>query len=169
MGRRGAPKPGAYVHQINVSNGGVPKRPVSEARITVNGVNGDRQRRRSIHGGPNRAVCLFALEVIEALRAEGHSVAPGSTGENLTLAGLDWATLKPGAVVRVGDTVVLEVTGYTAPCEQNAAWFLNGDYTRISQKRHPGCSRLYARVLREGVTRTGDPVRIYSPAISHSR
>src|SRR5437899_862580 len=78
-----------YVHQINVSNGGVPKHPVPEARITVDGVAGDCQRSPKIHGGPDRAVCLFSLEVIEALRAEGHSIAPGSSGENLTLAGLD--------------------------------------------------------------------------------
>jgi MOSC domain-containing protein YiiM len=56
--------------------------------------------------------------------------------------------------------VVLEVTKYTTPCEHNARWFLNGEYTRISQKRHPGCSRLYARVLREGVVKQGDRVRV---------
>ena len=149
----GAPR----LHQINVSDGGVPKRPVAHARITVAGVEGDRQRHPAIHGGPDRAVCLFSFEVIEALRAEGHSIAPGASGENLTLAGIEWPALTPGAHLFIGD-VRLEVTSYTAPCVHNAQWFRHGDYGRISQKRHPGWSRVYARVLVEGLVRQGDPV-----------
>jgi MOSC domain-containing protein YiiM len=99
------------------------------------------------------------LEVIEALGAEGHALAPGSAGENLTLAGVDWPSVKPGVRIAVGP-VALEIVSYTAPCEHNARWFLNGDYSRISQKKHPGWSRVYARVLIEGVVRTGDPVSI---------
>ena len=145
------------IHQISISNGGVPKRPVSEARITTLGVEGDRQRNPDIHGGPERAVCVFALEVIKALQAEGHSIAPGSTGENVTLAGLDWSALKPGDRLRIG-TVRLEFVSYTAPCVHNGRWFLNEDFSRISQKKYPGWSRMYARVLKEGLIRTGDPV-----------
>lgn len=147
----------AFLYQINVSDGGVPKLPVPEAMITVQGVKGDRQRSPKIHGGPNRAVCLYSLEVIRALQAEGHTIAPGSAGENLTLAGLDWSRLKPGDRIRVGPAR-LEITSYTAPCEHNARWFRDGDFSRISQKKHPGWSRLYARVLEEGVVRPGDPV-----------
>jgi MOSC domain-containing protein YiiM len=145
------------VHQISVSNGGVPKLPVAEAMFTKLGVEGDRQRNPDIHGGPDRAVCVFALEVIEALQAEGHPIAPGSTGENLTLAGLDWSTLKPGDRIRIG-SVRLELVSYTAPCVHNGRWFLHENFSRISQKKYPGWSRLYARVLSEGVVRTGDPV-----------
>jgi len=150
----------ARVYHINVSNGGAPKLPVPEVRITKDGVSGDRQRNPAIHGGPDRAVCLFSLEVIEALQAEGHSIAPGSSGENLTLAGLAWTELKPADRLCVGDAAELEITGYTAPCEQNARWFRDGDYKRTSQKRHPGRSRLYARVLSEGTVRPGDPVTV---------
>lgn len=147
-----------HVHQINVSNGGVPKRAVPEARITLDGVVGDRQRSPDIHGGPDRAVCLFSLELIEALRAEGHPIAPGSSGENLTLAGLNWGQIKPGVRLGIGETVRVEMVSYTAPCRNNAVWFKKGNYARISQKRHPGWSRLYARVLTEGTVRQGDPV-----------
>lgn len=150
------------MYQISVSNGGVPKHPVGEARITTQGVSGDRQRSPKIHGGPTRAVCLYSLERIEALRAEGHSIYPGASGENLTLTGVDWAALKPGDRVSIGDRVRLEIVSYTAPCEHNAGWFHDGDFSRISQKRHPGWSRVYARVLQEGLVRTGDPVFIES-------
>ncbi len=148
------------LHQVNVSNGGVPKLPVAEARITLQGVAGDRQRNRKVHGGPDQAVCLYSLEVIEALKGEGHPIAPGSTGENLTLAGLEWDRIKPGVRLRVGESVRLEVVSYTAPCEHNARWFVSGNFLRISQKRHPGWSRVYARVLQEGLVRQGDPVVI---------
>ncbi len=150
------------IHQISVSNGGVPKRPLPEARVTTLGVKGDRQRNPDIHGGPDRAVCLFSLEAIKALQAEGHSIAPGSTGENLTLAGLDWSALKPGDRIRVG-SVRLELVSYTAPCVHNGRWFLKNDFSRISQKKYPGWSRMYARVLTEGVIRTDDPV-VHEPA-----
>ena len=147
-----------HLHQISVSDGGVPKLPVPEARITVNGVAGDRQRSPDIHGGPDRAVCLFSLEVIEALQAEGHSIKPGSSGENLTIAGLDWPKLKPGDLLRIGDAVRLEIVKYTEPCRFNAQWFREGNFNRINQKKHPGWSRMYARVLAEGVVRPGDTV-----------
>ena len=45
----------ARVHRLNVSRGGVPKRPVAEARLTRKGLVGDRQAKPFIHGGPERA------------------------------------------------------------------------------------------------------------------
>ena len=150
----------AYLYQINVSNGGVPKREVPEAHIGAKGVSGDSQRSLNIHGGPDRAVCLFSLEVIQSLQAEGHAITPGSSGENLTVAGVEWAKLAPGDRIRAGESVVLELTSYTEPCERNARWFKDGEFTRISQKHYPGCSRLYARVLAEGRVRKGDQVLV---------
>jgi len=138
----------------------VPKSPVPEARITVNGVSGDRQRNLEAHGGVDRAVCLFSLEVIEALQAEGHSIKPGASGENLTIAGLEWAELKPGDRLRIGDALRLEIVKYTEPCRFNAQWFRDGNFNRINQKKHPGWSRLYARVLAEGIVKPGDPVTV---------
>ena len=41
--------------------------------------------------------------------------------------------------------------------------FADRDSMRISQKKHPGWSRLYARVLEPGTIRAGDPVRIGHP------
>jgi MOSC domain-containing protein YiiM len=150
------------VHQISVSDGGVPKLPIPEARITKAGVEGDRQRSLLYHGGQDRAVCLFSLEVIEALQAEGHSITPGASGENLTLAGLDWPKLQPGDRLSVGETVQLEIMSYTVPCQLNAQWFAKGEFKRISHKTHPGWSRLYAKVLREGRVKVGDAVDVVS-------
>jgi len=149
-----------HLHHISVSNGGVPKLAVPQARVTKDGVEGDRHRNTELHGGPDRAVCVFALEVIEALRKEGHSIAPGAAGENFTMAGLDWKHIGPGTRLSVGSEVQLEVLSYTAPCSHNTCWFTDGDFSRISQKKHPGWSRVYARVLSEGIVKQGDPVVI---------
>ena len=152
--------PYPHLCQINVSSGGVPKRPVLAAVITKTGVEGDRQQNLKVHGGPDRAVCLYSQELIERLQDEGHSIEAGSSGENLTLAGLEWEKLKPGDLLEVGPEVKLEVTSYTSPCEKNAQWFRDRDFKRVSQKINPGWSRLYAKVLREGVVRPGDEVVI---------
>jgi MOSC domain-containing protein YiiM len=147
------------LHAINISDGGVPKLQHKSCAVRRLGLEGDRQQDLEHHGGPERAVSLFSLEVIEALRAEGHPIAPGSTGENLTLAGLDWAGLAPGARLAIGE-VELQVASYAAPCNNINASFSDGRSVRVSQKVHPGWSRLYARVLKEGTVHVGDSVRV---------
>jgi MOSC domain-containing protein YiiM len=59
-------------------------------------LDGDKQRNLQHHGGPDRAIVLFSLEVVRALQEEGHPIATGTTGENLTVSGLDWPSLVPG-------------------------------------------------------------------------
>lgn len=151
---------GAHIYQLNLSSGGVPKTSVTTANLTTEGVAGDRQADRRYHGGPDRAVCLFSLELIEALQAEGHAIQPGSAGENLTLAGLDWSMLAPGIRLALGPDALIEITSYAAPCRTIANSFRGGDSQRISQKRYPGQSRLYARVLRPGQLAPGQPVQV---------
>ena len=150
----------AYIHQLNCSDGGVPKRAVTEAELTPNGLVGDRQAHPLIHGGPERALCLYALEVIEALQAEGHPIYPGSVGENVTVAGLDWTQLAPGARLALGAEVVVEITKPANPCDSLVASFTDGKFKRISQKLHPGQSRLYARVIKPGRLAQGQTVRV---------
>lgn len=149
---------------INVSNGGVPKLPVPWTDVTVNGVKGDRQDDRRYHGGPDRAVCLFSKELIEALQGEGHPIVPGAIGENFTLFGLDWTLMRPDVRIEIGD-VLLEITKATSPCKKIAGAFIDADFTRVSQKVHPGWSRFYARVLREGAVSTGDTTVLTMPSL----
>jgi MOSC domain-containing protein YiiM len=147
------------VSAINVSNGGVPKLPKPWAHVRATGVDGDRQEDRIFHGGPDRAVCLYSLDLIEALQGEGHPIVPGAIGENLTLHGVDWIDIRPDARLEIGD-VLLEITRATTPCHKIAAAFADGEFTRVSQKVHPGWSRYYARVLREGIVTAGDRVML---------
>jgi MOSC domain-containing protein YiiM len=149
------------LYAIHVSNGGVPKTPRDACRITADGVEDDRQRDLRFHGGPHRAVSLYSLDLIDRLRGEGHPIVPGAMGENLTLAGLDWSAMIPGTRLEIG-TVQLTLTSYASPCKNIAPAFRDEEFVRVSQKLHPGWSRLYARVDGEGVVTIGDPVHIVS-------
>ena len=146
--------------QISVSPGGVPKLPVPSAQVTELGLEGDLHRDMEHHGGPERALCIFAIEQIRVLQAEGHDVSPGAIGENLTVEGLDWERVTPGSRLELGAGVLIEVTRYTSPCFKIKKSFADGDISRVSQKSHPGGSRVYARVLTTGEIRRGDTVRL---------
>jgi MOSC domain-containing protein YiiM len=153
----GAPTQEGTVAQLNVSDGGVPKRPVEVAEVGDRGLVGDRQAARQHHGRPLQALCLWSLEVIGALRAEGHPIEPGAAGENITVAGIDWATIQPGTQLLIGD-VLAEVSAWATPCTKNAQWFVGRDFHRMDHELHPGSSRAYAWVREPGTVRQGDRV-----------
>jgi MOSC domain-containing protein YiiM len=152
------------VHSINTSSGGVPKFSRPWAHIRTSGVEGDRQQNRLFHGGPDRAVCLYSLDLIEALQGEGHPIMPGTIGENLTLHGVAWEQVRPDARIEIGD-VLLEITKATSPCQKIGGSFRDGEFVRVSQKVYPGWSRFYARVLREGIVSVGDRVIVTAPSL----
>jgi MOSC domain-containing protein YiiM len=152
------------IEQVSISSGGVPKLAVTEAVIGPLGLAGDGHNDRANHGGPERAVCLFAIERLEALAAEGHPIGPGSAGENITTHGIDWDHVVPGTRLRLGRDVLLEITRYTTPCKTNHAWFKDGDFNRMHQALFPGWSRVYAKVLEPGTVRPGDPIELVPAA-----
>lgn len=146
--------------QVSSSLGGVPKNPVvGPVRVDWSGLTSDTQHDRLNHGRPWQALCLWSAEVIDALATEGHPIGPGYAGENLTIAGLDWASVTPGLRLRVG-TVTMEATPYSTPCSKNAQWFVDGNFRRMAHDLHPGWSRIYARVIEPGVIATGDSVTV---------
>lgn len=157
-----------HVQQINASGGGVPKLPVELGHIGRRGLEADRQASRKHHGHAWQALCLWSADVIEALQSEGHPIGFGYAGENLTLSGIDWTVMRAGMRLRIGPEVVARLTGVAVPCKQNAAWFLDGRFDRMSHARHPGWSRWYAAVLEPGVVRPGDEVRELSPSDGRS-
>lgn len=156
------------VVQINLSSGGVPKLPVASAQLFRDGFWGDVQKNKKYHGGPERAVCLFSLALIHQLQAEGHPIYPGSTGENLTLQFEDYHLLVPGVVLQIGAAVRIQITDYAPPCKTIKRSFLQEKFTRIAQKQFPGSSRLYARVLQEGLIQQDDEVQIIDNASVNS-
>lgn len=150
----------ARIFQLNSSAGGVPKLGVREADVTELGLVGDDHNFPEIHGGPERALCLFSLDRILELQEEGHPIFPGAVGENVTISGLDWNQMTSGQRLALGDEVLIEITTFTSPCNSITDAFAGGKYQRISQKLYPGCSRVYARVLQPGRLTVGQKVRL---------
>ena len=149
--------------QVNVSEGGVPKRPVTSARITSDGVAGDRQRGVTVHGGPHRAVSILGIEAIRRVAAEGHPIGPGTTGENLTTEGFDVSGLPIGSRLAIGAEVILELSSVANPCRTIRDSFRDQRFGRLGIKTHPLDSRMYARVTRPGTVRADDPIRVSPP------
>jgi hypothetical protein len=159
----GALPPTAYgtVVQLNTSHGGVPKLPANAVDVDITGVVGDRQAVRRHHGRPWQALCIWSADVIDDLAAEGHPIAPGRAGENVTVRGLPWADVRAGVRLRLGD-VLAEVSVFALPCANNAPWFLQRDFTRMHHERGP-VSRVYASVIEPGRIATGDPAVLEPP------
>jgi MOSC domain-containing protein YiiM len=143
----------ATLAQLNVSQGGVPKRPVDFARVTRFGVEGDVQRNLKYHGGPNRAVCIYSEELYADLRSEGIDVTNGAFGENFTTSGIDLNALDKGDRLRVGDCLI-EITDVRVPCSTLKKWSDKLPKTII------GRSGWVAKVVEEAVVKSGDAIEV---------
>jgi MOSC domain-containing protein YiiM len=153
------PRAGRVV-SVNVNGGGVPKLPVEEQWVGRLGLADDRHEEPvPMHGGVDQAVCLYSMEAIGRLVAEGHNAFPGAFGENLTLEGIELDAIGPGDRLAIGEGgLAIEITWHAAPCKKQAQWFSDGRFARISGKTNPAEARWYARVISEGPVRPGDPV-----------
>ena len=147
--------------RLAISRGGVPKHAIEEAHVTPLGIAGDVQKHVKIHGGVERALCLFSLEVLEKIQTEGHPIYPGSAGENVLISGLPWEDLVHGSRLALGDEVVVEITRPATPCKVIAASFLEREHNRLGVA---GEMRLYAQIVSPGVMRVGQDARILNPS-----
>jgi MOSC domain-containing protein YiiM len=139
------------------SDGGAPKHSISEGVVGELGLEGDRQEHTKVHGGPTRALCLYSLELIQKIQAEGHPIYPGSTGENVTLSGIDWNALATGSRLQLGPNVLVELTEVAEPCKIIGASFIDHRFKRLEV---PGDMRWYCRVLTGGLVRIAMPVAV---------
>ncbi|MBI2308350.1 MAG: MOSC domain-containing protein [Rhodocyclales bacterium] len=134
------------------------KQPVAgPVRITREGLAGDAQADRRVHGGPEKAVHHYAGENYAKLAARFPQLADalvvGSIGENISTFGLDESTVCIGDVFRVG-TAVLQVCQPRRPC-----WKIDARYGATGITAHivdSGLTGWYYRVLEEGEARPGD-------------
>jgi MOSC domain-containing protein YiiM len=157
--RREPTKKTGAVTGLFVSNGGVPKSAVEQFEVGLRGAAGDRQKTRKHHGRAWQALCLWSNEVVDEFAADGHPIAVGSAGENISISGLDWTEVLPGARLTIG-SVTCEVSLYTLPCSKNAQWFFDGDFERMHHRRAVGVSRMYASVIEPGSIQVGDAVKL---------
>jgi MOSC domain-containing protein YiiM len=162
----------ASVLQINVSSGGVPKRPTLFGEITPNGVAGDRHAHPGIHGGPRQAVLLITSEGIEELKNDGFPLYPGALGENITTQGLDRRIVRIGQRYRLGQ-VIIEITKVRQPCEQLSPYgegiqkAVYDPDVKAGNTASPrwGLSGFYASVVQAGTLRPGDKITLLEEAV----
>jgi len=155
--------------QISISRGGLPKRPVTEALVTLLGLEGDAHAHLEIHGGPRQAVLLITAEAIDELKMSGYTIYYGAMGENLTTLGLDRRLLRPGQRFRVGSALI-ELTKVRGPCSQLDVYGpsiqaeVYDDQVKAGDTSSPrwAMSGFYAAVIRTGMIRANDIITLES-------
>ena len=151
--------------QVVVWNGksvltGIFKEPVT-GRILLKQFNfdGDEQADLSVHGGASKAVYAYPSEHYEYWRREfpEMELPPGMFGENLTVEGLDEASLHIGDRLRIG-TAEFIVTEPRMPCFKLGVRFGRMDIVkRFLDSRRSG---FYLAVEREGDVGAGDAIEM---------
>lgn len=140
------------------SPGGIPKTPIAEAQVSARGVEGDDWAHPKYHGGPEQALLLIGEEVLEELGRLGFALVPGALGENITTAGIDYADLRAGQGMSLGEEVKIELTKLREPC-RTLDVFNNAQAGRIQKHlKSQGRGGWYARVLQGGTLRKGDRI-----------
>ena len=130
-----------------------------------------RSRVRKDPSAPNlRQVHLVHRELFDELAGKGFEVGPGDIGENLATEGIDLLALPTGTHLHLGDEAVVEVTGLRNPCAQLDD-FAPGLMAAVLDRAPDGAlvrkAGIMSVVLRGGVVRPGDPVRVVLPDPPH--
>ncbi|AVH56365.1 MULTISPECIES: MOSC domain-containing protein [Streptomyces] len=116
-----------------------------------------------------RQVHLMHEELFDELREAGFAVAPGELGENVTTRGIDLLGLPVGALLRLGDEAVVEITGLRNPCAQIDN-FQEGLLKQVVGRDDSGIvykSGVMSVVREGGVVRPGDSVDVELPDGPH--
>ncbi len=102
----------------------------------------------------HRQVSLLAIESINKMRGKGLDVGPGDFAENLTTEGIDLVSLPVGIHISIGDEIILELTQIGKECHTGCAI-----YHQIGKCIMPK-EGVFAKIIRGGFVRAGDPIRI---------
>lgn len=157
----------AWIVQVNVSPGGLPKRPIAAGFVSQQGLRGDGHAHPEIHGGPRKAVLLIATETVDELIARGYPLSYGALGENLSTRRLALRELRIGDQLRAGGAM-LEITQPRGPCRQLDIYGagiqqeIYDQRVRVLDPTSPrwGMSGFYAKVIEAGPVQPGDIIAI---------
>jgi MOSC domain-containing protein YiiM len=148
--------------------------------IRGEGVEGDAHRgvtvkhRSRVAADPDqpnlRQVHLLHQEMIAEVNAKGFTIRPGDIGENITTEGIDLLSLPRGAMLVIGGTARLEVTGLRNPCSQLDG-FQQGLMRAFLDKAEDGeiirKAGIMTIVRDGGEIRPGDAIRVIPPDGPH--
>lgn len=122
------------------------------------GLAGDVQADRRVHGGPDMAVYSYAREDEDWWETQlGRELANGAFGENLTLRGVDVTAARVGERWRIGKAL-LEVSAPRIPCWKLGVKMDDPRFVKtFARALRPGA---YLRVIEEGELAGGDDVEL---------
>jgi MOSC domain-containing protein YiiM len=107
------------------------------------------------HGGDwHRQVSLLAIESIDKMRVAGLDVGPGDFAENLTTQGVNLYSLPVGTRLRVGDSVLLEMTQIGKECHDRCAIYHQAGDCVMPREG------VFATVVTGGLVKTGDRLEV---------
>ncbi len=106
------------------------------------------------HASTERQVSLLADESVDSVREEGLVLYPGDFGENLTVCGLELHPFPTGTRLRVGATVVLEVTQIGKECHEECE--IKAQTGRCVMPTEG----IFARVVVGGEVKAGDDIEV---------
>jgi MOSC domain-containing protein YiiM len=117
--------------------------------IAGHGLQGDSHAGRD----PDRQVSLFSSEILRQMESEGFQVSAEDLSANLLTEDIPLDSLKPGARLRIGETVI-EVVEARKPCRS-----ITKLDNRLPKRVYGQCGQI-ARIVKGGVVRTGDDIEV---------
>jgi len=150
----------ARIVAVNISPGGIPKSPIDVGTVTSSGLLGDGHNHEK-HNTPLQALCLFDVEGIEELKAEGYPLYPGAIGENVTIEGMDVDELEIGDRLRFSGGIEVEITKRRKPC-----YVLDEIDPTLKKALIDRCG-VYAKIVRDGELRPGEAVEVMRREAAH--
>jgi MOSC domain-containing protein YiiM len=127
-------------------------------RLGLTGLEGDAQADLRVHGGPDKAVCVYPTEHLAPWSERlGRRLAPAAFGENFSVTGLLESDVCLGDVYRVG-TALVQVTQPRQPCYKLAT--RQGEPQFALWVQETGRTGYYFRCLEPGEVRPGDAITL---------
>ena len=137
---------------------GIFKKP-TEGPINVKrlGLEGDQQANKKLHGGIDKAICVYPSEYYDLWKEElgKPDLSFGDFGENLTTVGLLEDDIYVGDRLRIGSVEVV-VTQPREPCITLNVRLGRKDVSALIRKS--GRSGFYFSVEKEGIIKNGDSI-----------
>lgn len=130
---------------------GTRKTTTGEVAVLRNhGIDGD------AHAGEwHRQISFLSSECIDLAVKEGLNVGYGDFAENFATRGIDWKTLQVGTRVRIGSSVIAEISQIGKECHNRCAiYYQAGDCIMPREG-------VFARVIEGGTVSLNDKIYIF--------
>jgi len=132
-------------------------------RLARTNLEGDEQADLRVHGGPDKAVCVYAADHLPFWRTtlQREDVAPGAFGENFSVSGLVEDQVCIGDIYEIGSASV-QVSQPRSPCWKLGRKWARPDLPKIVIRE--GKTGWYVRVLQPGEVEAGQELRLVQRA-----